>query len=92
MNIQPFMTPERDQRYETESYVSVPPALIITDQENSVWTLGFNGLVSGGEFCFDVLRNGKSVGEMANRIERRGKSVRIFGPQGWKRWNGRFFI
>jgi hypothetical protein len=96
MIIQSFMLPEKEQFYETESDISVPPALIITDENNVVWTLGFNGIdergVSRGEFCYDVLRNGQPTGEFANRIERRGKSVRIFGPQGWKRWNGRFFI
>jgi hypothetical protein len=91
-----YMLPENAQRYETDSYVSVPPALIITDERNAVWTLGFNPIddrgVSRGEFCYDVLRNGVSTGEYANRIERRGKRVRIFGPQGWKNWTGRSFV
>jgi hypothetical protein len=91
-----YMLPEKAQRYETDSYVCVPPALIITDEQNAVWTLGFNPIddrgVSRGEFCYDVLRNGVSTGEYANRIERRGKRVRIFGPQGWKNWTGRSFV
>lgn len=96
MIIPSFMLPEEQQLYETESYVSVPPALIVTDEVNAVWTLGFNSTgergVSRGEFCYDVLRNGATTGEFANRIERRGKHIRIFGPKGWKRWTGRSFI
>ena len=92
MILLPHMIPQKRQLYETESYVSVPPALIVTDEKNDVWTLGFNTSESGGEFCFDVLRNGMPVGELANRIERRGKRVRIYGPEGWKAWNGRHFI
>ena len=92
MNPLPFMLPHA-HRYETESYVSVPPALIITDERNAVWTLGFNGNgVSGGEFSYDVLRNGLPTGEFANRIEWRNKRLRIFGPQGWKIWTGRSFV
>ena len=90
--IHSYMLPQAQQIYETESYVSVPPALIITDEKNDVWTLGFNGKLSRGEMCFDVLRNGMPVGENANRIERRGGRIRIFGPQGWKTWSGRAFI
>jgi hypothetical protein len=96
MPIHQFMLPELEQLHETLAYVSVPPALTITDESNTVWTLGFNSTgergVSRGEFCYDVLRNGMPVGEFANRIERRGKHIRIFGPQGWKRWTGRSFI
>ena len=86
-----LLRPEKVQRHQTESYVSVPPALTITDERNDCWGLGFNTSVSGGEFCFDVLRNGMPTGEKANRIEYRS-GVRIFGPEGWKRWNGRHFI
>jgi len=88
----PYMQPLREQVYETESYVSSPPALIVTDETNSVWTLGFNGELSRGEMCFDVLRNGMPIGEVANRIERRNRRIRIFGPEGWKIWSGRAFI
>lgn len=87
-----YMVPRKEQIYETENYVAVPPALIITDEQNAVWTLGFNGSVSGGEFAYDVLRNGKPVGEFANRIERRSGRIRIFGPEGWKVWVGSTFI
>ena len=37
----PFMFPATEQQHETESYVAVPPALIITDELNQAWTLGF---------------------------------------------------
>ena len=90
-----YMLPWKVQLHETDSYVSVPPALTITDEQNAVWTLGFNPYrdgVSGGEFAWDVLRNGVSLGEFANRIERRGKRIRIFGPDGWKQWTGRAFV
>ena len=92
----PFMLPQAEQKYETEHYVCIPPALIITDHHNDVWTLGFNNVggngVSRGEFCYDVLRNGRWVGEFANRIEYRGKRLRIFGPEGWKIWTGTSFV
>lgn len=90
-----YMLPWKEQLHETESYVCIPPALTITDEQNAVWTLGFNphgNGVSRGEFCWDVLRNGKSTGEFANRIERRNKRIRIFGPDGWKIWTGRTFL
>ena len=92
----PYMLQNKEQLHETESYVSVPPALHITDEANNVWCLGFHNVggdgVSRGEFCYDVLRNGKWTGEHANRIERRGKRIRIFGPDGWKVWTGRSFL
>lgn len=80
------------QTHVTEDYVSSPPALHITDERGDVWVLGFNTSVSGGEFAFDVLRNGLPVGEKANRIERRNGKISIFGPEGRKIWNGRSFV
>jgi hypothetical protein len=89
------MRREGEQQYVTESYVSVPPALIITDEVGAVWTLGFQTAPRGkspdGEYAFDVLRNGAPVGEIASRIEYRGR-VRIFTADGWKRWTGISFI
>jgi len=74
-----------EQHYITESYVSVPPALIITDETGAVWTLGFKfGEAPNGEFAFNVLRNGIETGEVASRIERRNGRIRIFTRQGWK--------
>lgn len=80
------------QTHISENYVSSPPALTITDEAGAVWVLGFNGIVSRGEFAFDVLRNGIAVGEKANRIERRNGKIYIFGPEGRKAWNGRSFV
>lgn len=86
-----FMRRNGPQTHITENYVSSPPALTITDEAGAVWCLGMSGIVSGGEFAFDVLRNGISVGEKANRIERRNDKISIFGPEGRKAWNGRSF-
>jgi hypothetical protein len=94
----PFMVLQGEQRHITESSVSVPPALTITDPRGDVWTLGFErapeGLSPEGEFAFAVLRNGKCVGETASRIEMRGGRVRILTHTGWKRLShsGREFI
>lgn len=74
------------QKYITENYVSVPPALILTDEAGAIWTLGFKiGPISGGEFTFNVLKNGVDTGEFANRIERRKNEIWIFGADGYKR-------
>jgi len=93
MNIQQFMDRHGPQTHVTESYVSSPPALTITDERGDLWCLGFNGgRVQGGEFSYGVLRNGVDTGEMANRIERRGGRIRIFTSDGWKRWTGAAFV
>lgn len=88
------MLPQAEQKHETENYVSVPPALIITDDGNNVWTLGFSNAPDApkGEFAFNVLKNGVNTGEWASRIERRNGRVRVFTPSGWKWYNGRAFI
>lgn len=92
----PFMVRQGEQRHITEAYVSVPPALTITDECGDVWTMGFQRaqLESSprGEFAFNVLRNGIDAGEIASRIERRNGKVRVLTKQGWKIWNGRFFF
>jgi len=80
------------QTHITENYVSSPPALTITDEAGDVWVLGLDSVISRGEFAFPVLRNGFPVGEMANRIERRGGKISIFGPEGRKVWTGRSFV
>lgn len=88
-----YMRPSGPQMHITESYVSTPPALTITDETGAVWSLGMtNRGVHGGEFAFDVLRNALMSGEIANRIERRNGKIYIFGPEGRKAWNGRSFI
>lgn len=92
----PFMKWEGEQKFITESYVSVPPALIIVDEQKAVWTIGFTtapkDITPDGEYAFDVLRNGIFVGEFASRIERRKGRIRIFTRDGWKWWTGTSFI
>ena len=69
---------ERESR--TESYVVVPPALIITDSDGACWTLGTEFVDrGGGELEFNVLRNDIDTGETAMRIEYCKGVVRIFG-------------
>jgi hypothetical protein len=92
----PFMVAQGEQKHITENYVSVPPALHITDDLGAIWTLGFTIATKDqspeGEFAFNVLRDGVDVHEIASRIERRGGNIRIFTKDGWKKWNGRTFI
>ena len=88
-----FMLPQAEQTHITENYVSSPPALIIQDEANNVFTLGFHQTVGPrGEYAFPVLRNGMPTGEVASRIERRGGKIRIFTESGYKRWNGSSFL
>jgi hypothetical protein len=87
------MLPQAQQTHITESYVSSPPALIIVDEANNVFTLGFQQMAGPrGEYAFPVLINGVPTGEVASRIERRGGKIRIFTDTGFKRWNGRQFF
>lgn len=91
----PYMVVQGEQRHITENYVSVPPALTITDEVGAVWTLGFvtahKDQSPEGEYAFNVLRDGVETGEIASRIERRNGKVRIFTRHGWKRWLGSTF-
>lgn len=93
----PFMVRQGEQRHVTESSVSVPPALTITDGLGAVWTLGFVAATKEqspeGEFAFEVLRDGVTTHEIASRIEMRNNTVRVFTRHGWKKWNpdGYFF-
>jgi len=92
----PFMKPRAEQVHITENYVSVPPALTITDEGGAVWTLGFEIAPKrkspDGEFAFPVLRNGLDMLEIASRIERRSGKIKIFTCDGWKTWTGRSFF
>lgn len=90
----PFMVRQGEQTHITESYVSVPPALTITDEVGAVWTLGFARAEKAprGEYAFNVLRDGVETGETASRIERRNAKTRIFTRHGWRVWNGNTFI
>jgi len=84
--ILPFMVLNGEQKYITENYVSVPPALTITDEAGSIWTLGFQtGEAPKGEYAFDVLCNGIPTGYYASRIERRKNQIWLFTKEGWKR-------
>lgn len=87
----PFM--RQPQNHISENYVSIPPALVIQDNEGNLWTLGFDqGGWRTGEFEYDVIRNAKATGEYACRIEFRAGKVRIFGSGGWRIFNGNTFI
>jgi len=70
----------------TEAYVTVPPALLITDSDGAAWTLGIQYIQHGQVFEFNVLRNDVDTGEMASRIEYRRGVVRIYGIDGWRTW------
>jgi len=90
--ISPYMVRSGEQHHITEEYVSVPPALTITDETGAMWTLGFQtpshpDEIPRGEFGFNVLRNGLETGEVASRIERCKNKIRIFTRSGWKWMN-----
>lgn len=95
-----FMAPQGPQRPITETYVSVPPALWVRDEENAVWTLGFDydeREWRTGRWEYDVVRNGRKTGDFCRVIEYRtnsrgNKVVRIWGAEGWRTWNGRQFV
>ncbi len=91
----PFMAPQGPHMPITESYVSIPPALFIRDEEDALWTLGFDYNEvewRSGKYEYDVVRNGVVTGAFARVIEFRKKQVRIWGAEGWRIWNGRSFI
>jgi hypothetical protein len=62
----------------TESYVTIPPALVITDSDGAIWTAGFKFI--NGEF--NVLRNDVDTGEFAERVEYHNGVVRLYGKAG----------
>jgi hypothetical protein len=93
----PFMVLQGEQVHITEAYVSVPPALHITDEVGAIWTLGMRSatrdLSPEGEFAFHVLRDGVSTHEIASRIERRNGKIRVLTKAGYKVWTqGQFFF
>lgn len=96
MIVLPYQLARPEQIFETENYVSSPPALWIIDETGANWTLGFNRgnekEAPRGEFCFDVLRDGVRVLEAASRIERRNRKIRCFTREGWKTWTGISFF
>lgn len=95
-----FMRPQGPAMPITEAYVAIPPALWIRDEENALWTLGFDYSEAEwrtGKYEYDVVRNGEKTGEFARVIEYRNNSkgqkvVRIWGADGWRTWNGRRFV
>lgn len=97
-DLYPFMRPRKEQSHITENYVSVPPALTITDERGDVWSLNVAAPFAprqkspDGEFALPVMRNGENAHEIGSRIERRGGKIRIFTANGWKTWNGRSFF
>jgi hypothetical protein len=79
----------------TEPYVSIPPALWIRDEEDALWTLGFDYNECewrSGKYEYDIVRNGVKTGEFGRYIEFRKRRVKIFGSEGWRVWNGRHFV
>lgn len=74
---------------QTESYVEIPPAYIITESNGATWTLGSNYVQRGWIFEFSVMRNDVDTGEMASKIVYRGGKVKIFGAEGWRIWTER---
>lgn len=91
----PFMAPQGPHMPITEAYVSIPPALWIRDDENALWTLGFDYSEPewrGGKYEYDVVRNGRITGAYARVIEFRKRKVRIWGADGWRTWSGRMFV
>jgi hypothetical protein len=96
MAVLPYMVPVGPQTHITESYVSSPPALVITDERGARWCLGTEYArmddSPNGEFAFNVVRNGMDTGMFASRIERRNGKIRIFTRDGWRIWNGRCFL
>ena len=79
----------------TEPYVSVPPALVIRDNEGATWTLGFDydeREWRTGRYEYDIVRNGRPTGEFGQVIEFRQGKVIIYGANGRRVFNGRTFV
>lgn len=90
-----FMRPQGPSTPITEAYVSIPPALWIRDEENALWTLGFDFNENEwrtGKWEYDVVRNGKKTGDFAQVIEFRKNKVIIYGSEGRRVWNGQTFV
>lgn len=78
-------------RYEridkSDADVEIPPALLITDSDGAVWTLGTEYAEHNGEYEFNVLRNDVDMDEVAKRIVYKQRRVWIFGHYGWKHFS-----
>lgn len=70
----------------TEPYVSVPPALIITDSNGATWTLGTDYIQKGWAYYWGIMRNDKHTGEHACKLEYRNTKLRAWTPEGSKIW------
>lgn len=85
-----------EQVHITETEVTSPPAAHLDDLYGATWCLGYSCGIKGrsprGQFCYNVLRNGREVGEMASVIEIKAGVVSIYTETGWKRWSGHSFI
>ncbi len=78
----------------TQPYVTIPPALIITDSNGATWTLGFSYIekwIRGEKvFYFNVLRNDVDTGEFSEKIDYRQGKIRIFSSDGTQKvWRER---
>ena len=71
----------------SESYVTVPPAMIVTASDGKTFTLGTQFRGGGWNMEFNVLCDDKDTGEFASKIECRAGVVRIFGQEGWRTWS-----
>lgn len=85
---QMFGTPwYRDDK--SECYVTIPPALVITDSTGAMWTLGLEYQQKGWRYFYNVLRNSVHTGEYAEKVEYHQRRVRIWTQDGWKTWTER---
>ena len=66
----------------TDHYVTVPPALMITDHDGAVWSFGNEYRETRWAFEMEVLRNDVKTGHFAERIEFRGGVVYLYGKDG----------
>lgn len=73
----------------TESYVSVPPAFLITDSNGATWTLGSDYVEKAGTYFWNILRNDRPTGEHACKLEYRVGKLRALTPMGSKMWHER---
>lgn len=84
------LTYERENQ--TEAYVEIPPALLITDQTGAVWGFGTHWAERNGWYEFNVVRNDIDTDEYAVKIVYKGRRVWLYGRDGWRVWTGRSFL
>lgn len=75
----------------TESYVRMPPALVITDSDGATFTFG-NEFNTHGEI--NILRNDVDTGEFAQYADYQRGVLRLYGKSGTRVFsrNRRHFI